>query len=194
MNGYLRRVCVFCGSSPGAGPDFTRAARELGAELAARRWGLVYGGARVGLMGALADAVLAGGGEAIGVIPASLVEREVAHEGLTALEVVDSLHQRKLRMAELADGFVALPGGMGTLDELFEVLTWAQLGLHAKPVGVVNVGGYFDSLLAHLDHTVERRFVRPEHRDLVLAEGEPAALLDALTAWTPRPVEKWLDR
>lgn len=194
MSPEPRRICVFCGSSPGADPVFVRTARLLGQTLAGRGLGLVYGGARVGTMGALADAVLAAGGEAIGVIPTSLVEREVAHEGLSRLETVDSLHQRKLRMAELSHGFIALPGGMGTLDELFEVLTWAQLGLHAKPIGLINVDGYFDSLLAFLDHTVGQRFVRAEHRDLVLVAAEPAGLLDAFADHEPVAVAKWLDR
>jgi len=194
MGDPLQRICVFCGSSPGAKTAFADTARELGTELAGRGQGLVYGGAKVGLMGAVANAVLAGGGEAIGVIPTSLRTKEVAHDSLTRLEVVDSLHERKQRMADLADGFIALPGGMGTLDELFEVLTWAQLGIHSKPVGLINTDGFFDALLGYLDHTVSQRFVRPEHRQLLLVDRSPAALLDSMAKFEAAPIAKWMDR
>ena len=190
----LARVCVFSGSSPGARPAYREAAAGLGRALAARGLELVYGGARVGLMGVLADAALAAGAEVQGVIPAGMVAKEVAHEGLTQLHVVDSMHERKARMADLADAFVALPGGLGTLEELAEILTWAQLGLHQKPCGLLDVGGFFAGLLAFLDHTVTERFVRPEHRGLLLAAAEPEALLDAFARWEPPILEKWLDR
>jgi hypothetical protein len=169
------------------------AASELGKLFAARGIELVYGGARVGLMGALADAVLAEAGRVTGVIPRALVEKEVAHSGLTDLRIVTSMHQRKALMADLSDAFVALPGGWGTLEEMFEILTWAQLGLHRKPCGLLNVQGYFDRLLAFLDHTVEQGFVRREYRSLLAVSDAPAALLDALPAQTPPVVEKWID-
>jgi uncharacterized protein (TIGR00730 family) len=189
----MKRLCVFAGSSAGARTDYLTAAAELGRVLAGRDIGLVYGGARVGLMGAVADAVLAGGGEVIGVIPEALVEKEVAHTGLTDLRVVASMHQRKALMAELSDAFVALPGGWGTLDEMFEILTWAQLGLHRKPCGLLNAKGYFDRLLAFLDHTVEQGFVRREYGSLLSVAEAPASLLDAMQAQTPPTVEKWID-
>jgi len=190
----LARVCVFSGSSPGARAEYTEAAAGLGRALAARRLELVYGGARVGLMGVVADAALAAGGTVQGVIPAGMVEKEVAHEGLTELHVVESMHERKALMADLADAFVALPGGLGTLEEMAEVLTWAQLGLHEKPCGLLDVAGFFQGLLAFLDHTVAERFVRPEHRALLLAAAEPEALLDAFARWEAPALEKWLDR
>jgi uncharacterized protein (TIGR00730 family) len=189
----MKRICVFAGSSSGARADYLTAAAELGCVLAGRGIGLVYGGARVGLMGALADAVLAGGGEVIGVIPKALVEKEVAHTGLTDLRVVTSMHQRKALMADLSDAFIALPGGWGTLDEMFEILTWAQLGLHRKPCGLLNVQGYFDRLLSFLDHTVEQGFVRREYGALLSVSDAPATLLDALVTQTPPVVEKWID-
>lgn len=190
----LRQVCVFTGSSPGARPEYAAAAVALGRLLAERGIGLVYGGATVGLMGAVADAALAAGGHVTGVIPRALMERELGHQGLTELRVVESMHQRKQAMADQADGFIAMPGGMGTLEELTEILTWAQLGIHAKPCGILNVAAYFDGLLGFLDHAVAERFLRGEHRALLMAAVEPAPLLDAMLAWAPRPVEKWLDR
>ena len=190
----MQRVCVFTGSNSGARAAYAEAARELGALLAGRGIGLVYGGARVGLMGLIADAVLAGGGEAIGVIPEALVAKEVAHSGLTELRVVGSMHQRKAVMSDLADAFIALPGGWGTLEELFEVLTWAQLGLHRKPCGLLNVEGYFDGLLAFLSHTVAEGFVRTEYLDALAVGASPEILLDRLAASVPPRVEKWLDR
>ena len=189
----MKRICVFAGSSAGARPDYVTAAAELGRVLAARSIGLVYGGARVGLMGAVADAVLAGGGEVTGVIPRALVEKEVAHSGLTDLRVVTSMHQRKALMADLSDAFIALPGGWGTLDEMFEILTWAQLGLHRKPCGLLNALGYFERLLSFLDHTMEQGFVRREYGSLLSVAHAPASLLDALQSQTPVAVEKWID-
>jgi len=190
----IHRVCVFCGSSSGAVPDFAELAERLGALLAARRLGLVYGGASVGLMGRLAGAALAAGGEVIGVIPRSLVEMEVAHTGLSELRVVGTMHERKALMADLADAFIALPGGIGTLDELFEVLTWAQLGLHTKPVGLLDCAHYFAALLAFLDRAVSARFVQPVHRAMLLVDEDPARLLAAFEAYTAPPPFKWVDR
>ena len=176
----ISRVLVFCGSSPGARPEYTAAAAELGRLLAARNLGLVYGGARVGLMGAVADAALAAGGEVIGVIPRQLIEHEIAHTGLTDLREVSTMHERKALMAELSDAVIALPGGTGTLDELFELFTWSQLGLHRMPIGVLDVAGYWQPLLAMLDHMVAERLLRAEHRDTLLVQREPGPLLDAL--------------
>src|SRR3954464_7387628 len=190
----LRRVCVYAGSSAGARPVYAHGARELGALLAARGIGVVYGGGAVGLMGSLADAALAAGGEVTGVIPASLLAREVGHPGLTDLRVVGSMHERKALMEDLADGFLALPGGPGTLDELMEIVTWAQLGLHRKPIGLLDVDGYFGHLRAFLDHAAAERFVRPEHRDLLLRDTDAAALLDRMAAWDPVAVPGWIDR
>lgn len=187
------RLCVFCGSSSGARPEYLEAARSLGGLLAARGIGLVYGGARVGLMGEVADAVLAAGGEVIGVIPKALWEREVAHTALRDLRVVSSMHERKALMADLSDAFVALPGGIGTLEELFEVWTWGQLGIHAKPVALLDTAGYYAPLVAFLDHAVEERFLRPGHRSALLVEREAGTLLDRVAEWTPPPVEgKWI--
>jgi len=190
----MKRVCVFCGSSPGANRTYTDVAGRLGALLAQRGLGLVYGGGNVGLMGILADAVLAGGGEVIGVIPQALVDLEVAHAGLPDLRIVGSMHERKALMADLADGFVALPGGIGTLEEFCEILTWAQLGLHRKPCGLINTVGYFDHLMAFLDHAVAERFFRSEHRGMVLVEAEAEQLLDRFEAYRPPQLEKWIDR
>lgn len=190
----MKRVCVFCGSSPGAREDYAATARQLAGDLVARGCELVYGGGNVGLMGVVADAVLARGGRVIGVIPEVLLAKEVAHRGLTELRVVASMHERKAVMADLADAFVALPGGLGTLEELFEVLTWSQLGLHAKPCGLLNVCGYFDGLLAFLDHAVQERLLKDKHRALLLGGDDPASLLDRLEAWRPPLVDKWIDR
>ena len=189
----MTRLCVFCGSTTGVNPVFREAARALAAELVARRVGLVYGGGATGLMGALADAVLAGGGEVVGVIPRGLMTAELPHAGLSRLHVVDSMHERKALMARLADGFVALPGGLGTLEETLEVLTWAQLGIHRKPVGLVNVAGYWDDLLRLLGHAVREGFVRPEYAGLLLAEPSPARLLDQFAVWSPPALARaWL--
>ena len=190
----LRRVCVFTGSSPGANPAYRHAAADLGRTLARRGIGLVYGGAKVGLMGAVADAALEAGGEVTGVIPRSLMEREVGHAGLTELRVVDSMHQRKQAMADLSDAFIAMPGGLGTLEELAEILTWGQLGLHRKPCGVLNIADYYAGLLGFLDHAVGERFLAPANRDLLLVGATPEDLLAAFDTWNPVVAEKWLDR
>ncbi len=189
----MHRVCVYCGSSPGINPEYAESARALGTRLAERGHGLVYGGGHVGVMGVIADAVLAAGGEVIGIIPQRLVDAEVAHLGLSRLEVVDSMHERKARMAELSDAFIALPGGFGTLDELFEILTWAQLGLHGKPCGLLNVGGYYTSLVQWIDHAVSEGFVRAPHRDLVMLDDDMERLLDRLAAHEPVAISKWVD-
>jgi uncharacterized protein (TIGR00730 family) len=183
----VRRVCVFCGSSPGLRPAFAAAASALGRRLAADGTGLVYGGGRIGLMAAVADAVLAGGGEVDGVIPDALVGQEVAHAGLTRLHVVRSMHERKALMAEMADAFVALPGGFGTLEELFEAITWSQLGIHRKPIGLLDVEGYFDPLLAMVDRAVESGFIRAAYRGLFVVRASADELLDALARHEPPP-------
>jgi hypothetical protein len=188
----VKHICVFCGSSAGDDPRFLDLARRLGALIAERGLGLVYGGATVGLMGAVADAALARGGHVTGVIPSRLVERELAHHGLPDLRVVASMHERKALMADLADAFIALPGGIGTLEETFEVLTWAQLGLHHKPIGILDAAGYYAPLLAFLDHAVTSRFVRPEHRSMLLVDEDPGRLVDRLAAQGPVEVEKWI--
>ncbi len=190
----MKRICVFCGSSLGARPAYLEAARRLGEVLARRGVGLVYGGASVGLMGIVADAALAAGGEAIGVIPGALQQKEIAHGRLTKLHVVGSMHERKAKMAELSDGFVALPGGLGTLEEFAEVLTWAQLGLHRKPCGLLDVGGYYRPLIAFFDHAVAERFVRPEHRAMVLVEEDPGTLVDRLARYEAPAVPKWIGK
>ncbi len=193
----LRRLCVFCGSSLGARPEYHEAARRLGDELARRRIGLVYGGAHVGLMGVVADACLQAGGDVTGVIPRSLVEAEVAHTGLDDLRVVATMHERKALMADLSDGFVALPGGFGTMDEFCEVVTWSQLGLHPvpKPCGLLDVAGFYSPLVELFDAARDEGFLRPGHRELVLVEEDPVAMLDALAAWTaPPPTRKWVDQ
>jgi uncharacterized protein (TIGR00730 family) len=190
----MKRICVFCGSSAGSQAEYRACAEELGTEMTHRNIGLVYGGGNVGLMGAIADSVLEAGGEAIGVIPEHLMSREIGHKRLTKLHIVRSMHERKALMADLSDAFIALPGGFGTLEEFFEVLTWSQLGLHAKPCGIVNVLGYYTPLLAMLDHAVKEQFLKPQNRALVLARDRPAELLQALEEWRPVHVEKWLDR
>jgi len=189
----VERVCVFCGASSGRQPVYAESARAFGAEVATRGLGLVFGGGRVGLMGAVADAALAAGGEVVGVIPQGLVDRELAHEGVTRLEVVASLHERKARMAELADAFVALPGGFGTLDELLEQLTWSQLGLHASPIGLLDVEGFWGPLVALARHATEEGFVREADLAAIAVADEPGALLDRLErlTQTPRPCAKW---
>ena len=190
----MKSVCVFAGSSSGARAQYAAGARELGRALAQRGIGLVYGGARVGLMGALADEMLLTGGRVVGVMPESLVSKEVAHKGLTELHVVRTMHERKAMMSDLADGFVALPGGMGTLDELFEIVTWAQLGLHVKPCGVLNVEGYFDKLLAFIEHSVAERFVRTEHAAMIAVAASAADLLDRMASYRAPIVQKWIER
>lgn len=176
----MRRVCVYAGSRAGARPEYVSAARALGAELARRGAGVVYGGAGVGMMGAVADAALAAGGKVIGVAPRRAFPDEAPHTGLTEMRIVSDMHRRKSVMTDLSDAFIALPGGFGTLDELFEAVTWEQVGLHQKPIGLLNVRGYFDLLLAFVDHACEEGFLAPEHRDLLIVEREPAALLDRL--------------
>lgn len=190
----MKNACVFAGSNAGNDPEYRVVAEDLGRMLATRGIGVVYGGAKVGLMGAMADSALAAGGEVVGVIPDALVAKEVGHPGLTQLHVVESMHARKALMAKLADGFIALPGGWGTLEEFFEVLTWGQLGLHAKPCGVLNVSGYFDGLLAFVDQTVRRGFVRAEYLKMITVESSPAALLDRMAAYQPPAVTKWISR
>jgi hypothetical protein len=191
----VRRLCVFCGSSPGARPAYGEAADELGRLLVEQGIGLVYGGGKVGLMGRLADAVLAEGGEAIGVMPEALVAKEIGHPGLDDLRVVGSMHERKALMADLSDGFVALPGGLGTLEELFEVYTWAQLGLHRKPCALLDVEGYYQDVASFLDHAVSERFVRADHREMLIVEQEPRLLVERLRAFEPAAVvPKWIDR
>ncbi len=189
----IRRLAVFCGSNPGVRSDYVKAARSLGRLLAQRGIGVVYGGSNVGLMAALADAMQDELGDIIGVIPRMLVEREVANTALSDLRIVDSMHQRKALMVELADGFIALPGGIGTLEEFFETWTWAQLGMHAKPCGLLNVAGYFDPLLQFLDHAVAERFVRDVHRSMVVVESDPVALLARFESYEPPRVVKWLN-
>jgi uncharacterized protein (TIGR00730 family) len=188
----LVRICVYAGSNPGADPAFAEATEALATLLARRAIGVVYGGAHKGLMGILADTALAAGGEVIGVIPRQLVEREIGHTGLTEQHVVGSMHERKALMAELADAFVALPGGAGTLEELIEVFTWSMLGLHAKPLGVLNVNGYYDGLGALLDNAVVQGFLRPEHRAALHAEATAEALLERFEGWSPSTLGKWL--
>lgn len=183
----LRRVCVYAGSSLGRRPEYAAAARELGTELAARGLELVYGGSNIGLMGVLADAALAAGGTVLGVLPRALFRREVAHTGLTRLYEVGSMHERKARMADLADAFIALPGGYGTLDELFESITWAQIGLHAKPIGLLDVADYFAPLRALVRHVVTEGFIPAVNAGLLLAASTPTTLLDQLAAYTPPP-------
>jgi uncharacterized protein (TIGR00730 family) len=186
----MKRVCVFCGSNAGIRSEYGIAAQELATVLARRGLGLVYGGGKVGLMGMLADSMLEVGGEVIGVIPQSLVAKEVAHHDVTELRVVDTMHQRKALMNDLSDAFIALPGGFGTLEEFFEILTWSQLGIHGKPSGLLNVSGYYDSLLAMLDHAVSERFLRPAHRELVIADIDADALVQRLVSFSPVQVGK----
>jgi uncharacterized protein (TIGR00730 family) len=185
-----RRLCVFCGASPGRDPGYAELARSVGAGLAERGIEIVYGGGRVGLMGALADAALAVGGDVVGVIPRRLVDRELAHPGLTELHVVDTLHERKARMAELADGFIALPGGLGTLEELSEVASWAQLDLHTKPIGLLGAHGYWDSLMDWLDHAAGEGFISPQHRALLTVDADLEGLL-ARFENSQSPVDRW---
>jgi uncharacterized protein (TIGR00730 family) len=189
----LKSICVFAGSSAGRHDAYAMAARELGRVLVERHLSLIYGGARVGLMGALADAVLEAGGHVTGVIPEALVAKEVAHAGLSDLRVVRSMHERKAMMPELAGGFIALPGGWGTLEELFEVLTWAQLGIHQKPCGLLNVRGYFDGLLSFVDHTIEEGFLKREYDAMIAVSDSPGALLDKLAGYRPPAVHKWIE-
>ncbi len=190
----LQRVCVFCGSNPGIHPVYAQAAQDVGHLLSRRRVGLVYGGGKIGLMGSLADACLRQGGQVIGVMPRALVEKEIAHCGLTELRVVESMHERKALMADLADAFIALPGGYGTWDEFCEVLTWSQLGLHRKACALLNVNGYYDPLLAMADRAVDEGFLRDAHRELLLDDTDPNRLLDRMNSFTVPVLDKWIDR
>jgi uncharacterized protein (TIGR00730 family) len=185
-------VCVYAGASAGAHPAYEEAARDLAAELARRGSRVVFGGGSVGLMGALADATLAAGGEVVGVIPRFLQEREVGHANLTELHVVETMHERKMLMADLADAFVVLPGGIGTLEEIVEMLSWSQLGLHRKPIGLLDAGGFWAPLIDLLDHMTTERFVSVDHRRLLLAEERPDALLEAMESWDAPTVARWL--
>lgn len=190
----VRSVCVFCGASTGVNPAYREAAIALGQAIAQRGLTLVYGGGAVGLMGIVADAAMAAGGEVIGIIPQALKDAEVGHSGLTRLEVVDGMHARKARMAELSDAFVALPGGLGTLEELFEVWTWGQLGYHAKPLGLLDVNGFYSKLGSFLDHVVEEGFVRQQHRAMLRLADSPAELLDAMDSYQAPVLPKWVDK
>ncbi|WP_203978877.1 TIGR00730 family Rossman fold protein [Geobacter sp. SVR] len=190
----MRRICVFCGSNPGNDPHFMAGARKLGELLVSQGIGVVYGGGNVGCMGALADAALAAGGEVIGVIPQALQDRELAHPGLTSLHLVATMHERKALMAELSDGFIALPGGLGTLEELFEIATWSQLGLHAKPLALLNVHGFYDHLVAFLDQCETEGFVQQANRDTIIVESEAELALERIRSYTPPLVRKWIDK
>ena len=188
----IKKICVYCGSSAGKDPDYARAAVALGQALCNRSIGLVYGGAAVGIMGTVADAVLEKGGEVIGVIPKSLAVKEVAHPNLAELHVVASMHERKAMMAELADGFIALPGGWGTLEETFEILTWAQLGFHDKPCGLLNINGYYDGLIGFLENAFEQQFVSELYRPMLITSNEPASLLEQFASYQAPKVRKWV--
>jgi len=190
----MKRVCVFCGSSHGVRPAYTEAARAMGALLAGRGITVVYGGGNVGLMGELADAALGAGGEVIGVIPRALADREVAHLGLSDLRIVQSMHERKAMMAELSDAFIAMPGGMGTYEELFEVITWSQLGLHQKACGLLDVEGFYAPLVAFIDRAVGEGFIKPAHRGIVVSDTDPAALLAKLERAAVPDLPKWIQR
>ncbi len=187
----LRSICVFCGASRGSNPIYEQAAQDLGRTLAANGIRLIYGGGAVGLLGVVADATMAAGGEVIGIIPQSLKDAEVGHTGLTRLDVVDGMHARKARMAELADAFIALPGGLGTLEELFEVWTWGQLGYHPKPLGLLDVNHFYSKLSHFLDHLVEEGFVRSQHREMLQRSDESQALIELLDAWQPPTHSRW---
>lgn len=187
----MKRICVYCGSSMGKRPEYADAAKALGEALVERNIGLVYGGASVGIMGLTADTVLSLGGEVIGVIPQAIADKEIAHTGLTELKVVANMHERKAMMAEYSDGFIVLPGGMGTLEELFEVLTWGQLGFHKKPCGILNVDGYYDQLIAFLEHSVDQGYLKSNHLDMLQKATEPTVLLDLLSDYSAPEVGKW---
>lgn len=189
----MKQVCVFCGSSLGAQPGYAEAARQLGRGLAERGLGLVYGGAREGLMGKVADGALEAGGRVVGVIPTSLQSREISHTGLSELHVVGSMHERKALMADLSDAFIALPGGIGTLDELCEIITWAQLGLHQKGIALLNISGYYDPFIQFLDHTVREGFIKASQRKRLLVDSDPDSLLDFLLTYRPPATNKWMD-
>lgn len=190
----MKNICIYCGSGIGRRQAYASAARQLARALVERKLGLVYGGASVGIMGVLADAVLQLGGQAVGVIPQALARKEIAHQHLTELHITESMHERKTLMAELSDGFIALPGGIGTLEELFEIWTWAQLGIHAKPCGVLNVAGYFDSLTTFLDHAAAEQFVKPPHRSLLIVEQKPQVLLERFASYKAPAIPKWVGK
>ena len=190
----MKSVCVFCGSNPGNDPVYADAARAMGAEIARRGLVLVYGGGAVGLMGIVADAALAAGGEVHGIIPRALREKEVGHHHLTRLEIVETMHIRKARMAELSDGFIAMPGGIGTFEELFEIWTWGQLGIHNKPLAFLNVAGFYDPLAVFLDNTVEAGFLKQTHRAMAITDTQPATLLDRMEQYVPAATYKWVEK
>lgn len=190
----MESICVFCGSNPGNQPYYVEQAKVLGALMAQQNTTLIYGGASIGIMGAIADSVMKEGGQVIGVIPTFLSKKEVRHDSLTQLIEVESMHQRKRKMAALARGFIALPGGFGTMEELFEIMTWAQLGLVKHPIALLNIDGYFNALLAMMDHMVTEGFLRPENREMVLIDSDPERLLAQMAAFKPSPVPKWLDQ
>ena len=190
----MKRVCIYCGSSPGSLPEYAAAARHCGTVLAERGLTVVYGGGNVGLMGILADAALAAGGEVIGIIPRRMIARELGHAGVTSLIPVDSMHQRKQQMADLADAFLALPGGIGTMEELFEALTWLQLGIHHKPVGLLNVAGFYDRLMQFLAYMQEQRFLKPQNLESLLVDDHVERLLERFERFDYRPIDKWMDR
>ncbi|MES2069345.1 MAG: TIGR00730 family Rossman fold protein [Pseudomonadota bacterium] len=190
----MKSICVYCGSSAGASPIYTEAAQALARQFVANDIALVYGGGNVGLMGVIADEVMRLGGKATGVIPQALMDKEVGHTGLSKLHIVNNMHERKAMMAELSDGFIAMPGGVGTLEELFEVFTWAQLGFHAKPIGLLNVDGFYDSLVAFLNHTVQARFLKAEHLAILFNEAQPERLVQLFKQYQPVIVDKWLKK
>jgi len=190
----MKKICVYCGSSSGKSPEYLESTSVLAKEMVKRNIGLVYGGANVGIMGQIANTMLANGGDVTGVIPQALVDKEVGHFGLTELKIVGSMHERKAIMADLSDGFIALPGGLGTLEELFEVLTWSQLGFHHKPCALLNIKQYYESLSVFLDHAVEEEFVKPIHREMLLLASDPSQLLDAMERYRPPAVDKWIGR
>ena len=194
QKGNSMRICVFCGASAGNHPDYLQAATQLGHALAGAGIGLVYGGASVGLMGRVADAVLERGGEVTGVLPQFLADRELAHHGLTTLHTVASMHERKAMMADLADGFIALPGGIGTLEELFEIWTWAMLGQHRKPVALLNARDYYGKLLAFMNHVTTEGFLQQANRDMLLVDDDPARLLDAMRRYQPPVTGRWMPK
>jgi uncharacterized protein (TIGR00730 family) len=190
----MKRVCIYCGSSPGSLPEYAAAARHCGLVLAQRGLAVVYGGGNVGLMGMVADAALAAGGEVIGVIPRRMIARELAHGGVSSLIAVDSMHERKQKMADLADAFIALPGGIGTMEEMFEALTWLQLDLHQKPVGLLNIAGYYNALLDFMAHMRSQRFIKPEHFESLIVESTIEGLLGRFACYQHLPLGKWIDR
>lgn len=190
----MKNICVYCGSSSGKSPEYIESARLLGKELVKREIGLVYGGATVGIMGEIANTVLSESGKVTGVIPQSLADKEISHTGLTELKVVDSMHERKAIMADLSDGFIALPGGLGTLEELLEVLTWSQLGFHKKPCALLNVNQYYDGLRTFLDHAVNEEFLKSTHGEMLLVESNPSTLLDLMTDYQAPSIDKWIGR